>query len=273
MTTAADWIRYANQGATRNMPLDGRLLDALSFLPELGLTMEVFSGGQPAKGSGRPRVGSTRHDHGNAADVFFYRDGQRLDWANDEHRPIFEDIVRRGKAAGITGFGAGPGYMQPGSMHVGFGNPGVWGAGGSGRSAPDWLRAAYEGGGQPQMVAQAQRPAPQNPGTPAPQLPAPQNIADRGVAPVQQPAPSPQIAMAPAQPEQSVLGSMMAGFVPPKNMMQPQQPAQPVQMGDPAGAQAVLQNAMGLQERGKKLKSEFMPDLDAILGLGAKRTA
>ncbi|SIO30413.1 hypothetical protein [Vannielia litorea] len=114
----------------------------MSFLPGMGLQMEVFSGGQPTAGNG-PRVGSVRHDHGNAADVFFRQNGQRLDWANPQHVPIFQDVVRQAKAAGLTGFGAGPGYMQPGSMHIGYGTPAVWGAGGRGANAPDWLREAY----------------------------------------------------------------------------------------------------------------------------------
>lgn len=142
MATPA-WLRYANQGATRNQPLNPQLVAALGFLPELGVEMEVFSGGQPS--SGPNRVGSHRHDHGNAGDVFFKKDGRRLDWANPSDRPIFEQIVQRGKAAGVTGFGAGQGYMQPGSMHLGFGSPSVWGAGGSGANAPDWLRNAYSG--------------------------------------------------------------------------------------------------------------------------------
>lgn len=140
-----DWLRYANQGATRSQPLAPGLLEALSFLPELGLTMEVFSGGQAAKGSGGPRTGSTRHDHGNAADVFFYKDGRKLDWANPEDRPLFEQVVSRGRQAGLTGFGAGPNYMQPGSMHLGFGSEAVWGAGGKGANAPGWLQAAFGG--------------------------------------------------------------------------------------------------------------------------------
>lgn len=143
------WLLYSNQGATRNKPLSGELQTAMSFLPEMGVSMEVFSGGQDGIGEGDQRTGSTRHDHGNAADVFFYKDGRRLDWANDADRPVFEEIVRRGKAAGLTGFGAGPGYMQAGSMHLGFGNPGVWGAEGSGANAPDWLRMAYDGGEAP----------------------------------------------------------------------------------------------------------------------------
>lgn len=140
-----DWLRYSNQNATRNFPLSDRLTGALGFLPELGVEMEVFSGGQPAKGSGAPRVGSTRHDHGNAADVFFYRDGRRLTWENPQDIPVLQEIVRRGSQAGLTGFGAGANYMQPGSMHIGFGAPAVWGAGGKGDNAPEWLREAYYG--------------------------------------------------------------------------------------------------------------------------------
>lgn len=143
----ADWLRYNNQQATRNQPISKDLQSALSFLPEMGVEMEVFSGGQPAKGSGGARVGSERHDHGNSADAIFYKDGRKLDWANPDDRPIFEEIVRRGRAAGLTGFGAGDGYMTPGSMHVGFGKEAVWGAGGRGENAPPWLRSAYTGDG------------------------------------------------------------------------------------------------------------------------------
>lgn len=141
---AVDWLVYQNQGATRNQPLNPKLVQAFGFLPEMGLQMEVFSGGQPTAGNGA-RVGSVRHDHGNAADVFFSQNGKRLDWANPQHQPIFSQVVQRAKANGVTGFGAGQGYMQPGSMHVGFGKPGVWGAGGNGANAADWLREAYGG--------------------------------------------------------------------------------------------------------------------------------
>lgn len=152
-TAGTEWLKYVNQGATRNQPVSPELAKALSFLPELGVSMEVFSGGQPGINEGGARVGSTRHDHGNAADVFFYKDGRKLDWANPDDLPIFQDIVRRGKEAGITGFGAGDGYMQPGSMHVGFGKEAVWGAGGKGANAPDWLTQAYSS--PRQQVAQA----------------------------------------------------------------------------------------------------------------------
>jgi hypothetical protein len=147
----ADFIRYANQGATRNQPLSDDLVRAMSFLPELGVEMEVFSGGQPAAGEGA-RVGSTRHDHGGAADVYFYKDGRRLDWADPDDQRIFEQIVQQGRQAGLTGFGAGEGYMRPGSMHIGFGEPAVWGAGGRGSNAPEWLRNAYNGVASPTVA-------------------------------------------------------------------------------------------------------------------------
>jgi hypothetical protein len=136
------WLRYSNQSATRNKPISNELETALAKIaPDLGLQVEVFSGGQ----EGARRTGSTRHDHGSAADVFFYKDGRKLDWTDPKDRPYFEEIVRRGKQVGLTGFGAGPGYMQRGSMHIGFGAPAVWGAGGSSANAPSWLRNAYHG--------------------------------------------------------------------------------------------------------------------------------
>jgi hypothetical protein len=138
----ADWLTYSNTGATRNQPLSSQLVDALSFLADMGVTANVFSGGQPHAGGG-PRVGSTRHDAGMSGDVTFMKDGRVLDWNNPQDIPIFQEIVRRGKERGITGFGAGPGYMSEGSMHIGFGAPAVWGAGGKSANAPDWLREAY----------------------------------------------------------------------------------------------------------------------------------
>ncbi|WP_313196210.1 hypothetical protein [Shinella zoogloeoides] len=143
------WLRYSNGGAKRNLPLDSRLVKSLGFLEDMGVQMEVFSGGQVTKeeakaGKGR-RTGSVRHDHGGAADVFFYQNGRKLDWANPNDVPVFQDIVRKARANGVSGFGAGPGYMQPGSMHIGFGTPSVWGAGGNGDNAPKWLQDAFHG--------------------------------------------------------------------------------------------------------------------------------
>lgn len=147
----AGYIRYANQNATRNQPLDEELIKKLAYLEKMGVTAEVFSGGQPGKDEGGPRVGSERHDHGGAGDMFFYKDGRKLDWNNPDDLPVFQEIVRVGKQNGITGFGAGDGYMQPGSMHVGGGNAGVWGKDGSGKNAAPWLADAYNGAQSPKV--------------------------------------------------------------------------------------------------------------------------
>jgi hypothetical protein len=144
----AGWLKYSNQGARRSGQLSQRLVEALSFLPELGIGMEVFSGGQPS--SGPNRVGSHRHDDGGAGDVFFTKGGRRLDWRNPEDVPVYQDIVRRARERGVTGVGAGEDYMQPGSVHIGFGPEAAWGAGGSSKNAPAWLREAFgSSGGAP----------------------------------------------------------------------------------------------------------------------------
>jgi len=140
-----DWLKYSNTGAIRDKPLSDKLVSALSFLPELGIEMRVVSGGQDAKGQGDRRTGSTRHDHGEAADADFYMNGRKLDWNNPDDVPIFQEIVRRSRANGVTGIGAGDDYMGAGRMHIGFGDQAVWGAGGKGENAPSWLRSAFSG--------------------------------------------------------------------------------------------------------------------------------
>lgn len=136
-----DWLKYANKGAVRNQPLNSDLTKAMSFLNDMGVTMEVFSGGQPSKGLAR--VGSHRHDDGGSADAYFYKDGRKLDWSNESDLPLYQEIVSKARQNGITGIGAGQGYMGQGSMHVGFGPEAVWGKGGMGKNAPDWLKTAF----------------------------------------------------------------------------------------------------------------------------------
>lgn len=137
------WFSYSNQNATRNLPISPKLEQAMSFLGDMGVTMDVYSGGQEATGS--QRVGSTRHNHGNAADVMFYQNGRMLDWNNSADIATLSNIVAQAKTNGVTGIGAGNDYMGPGRVHIGFGAPAVWGAGGSSANAPDWLRSAYYG--------------------------------------------------------------------------------------------------------------------------------
>lgn len=157
--THARWLKYSNQGATRNDPLDPRLIEAMSFLGDMGITMDVVSGGQEAAGQGGSRTGSTRHDHGNAADADFYMGGRKLDWNNPDDLPVLTQIIQTAKARGVTGIGAGDDYMGAGRFHVGFGNPGVWGAGGKSANAPEWLVKAY-GGTPVQSVGPGNMPAP-----------------------------------------------------------------------------------------------------------------
>ena len=232
------WLRYKNQGATRNQPVTPALAKAFdAFAPDMGLTIDVFSGGQPGIEEARRnpllrRTGSTRHDHGQAADVFFSQNGRQLDWANPQDRPIFQDIVRRGKAAGITGFGAGPGYMQPGSMHVGFGHPGVWGAGGRGANAPAWLVEAFNGA----PVARA-------PTAVAQSIPIPR---EKPVLGGMQSAPPIQEAYNMVRPEGST-------------QPQPPQPPQPYNMARPAGP---------IQPQAPAMAPEIIPPAMAVLAGG-----
>lgn len=139
------YIGYDNKNAKRNMPLANELVSAMDFLPEMGVEMRVVSGGQKDQASG---TGSPRHNGGMAGDVDFYMGGRKLDWNNPADVPIFQEIVRRGKEKGLTGFGAGDDYMGAGRMHIGFGKAGVWGANGKGANAPAWLRDAFDGAGQ-----------------------------------------------------------------------------------------------------------------------------
>lgn len=152
------WLKYSNTGAIRNAPLHPKLVDALGFAGEMGLTVDVISGGQePAGKPGARRTGSNRHDHGMSADVDFYKDGRKLDWNNPNDLPLLQEVVQKAKARGITGIGAGDDYMGAGRFHLGFGNPAVWGAGGRGANAPEWLVQAYNGAPATQaQPAQAQ---------------------------------------------------------------------------------------------------------------------
>jgi len=97
----SDYITYSNSNATRNDPLSDDLVQSMSFLSDMGITMDVISGGQESNRGGQG-TGSTRHNHGNSADADFYLDGRKLDWNNPEDVPIFQEIVRRARDNGVT---------------------------------------------------------------------------------------------------------------------------------------------------------------------------
>jgi hypothetical protein len=121
-----NWLVMQNQGKTRNQPLSPELINALSFLGPMGVEFRVGSGGQPRLGSGGPRIGSTRHDDGGAADGSFWVNGRMLDWRNPQDIPMLRQIVFAAWDRGLTGIGAGMvyasgevSYMGAGMVHVG----------------------------------------------------------------------------------------------------------------------------------------------------------
>ncbi len=149
-------------GRVRSKPISGNLRTALASAvgPEKGIQVEIYSGGQARRGSGGPRIGSTRHDAGNAADLKLFRivDGQKqyLSMNNPEDRKIMEGFVERAVAAGAHGVGAHPEYMGEHGLHIGYGKAAAWGKGKSSRGAPDWLKAAHArglGGGSSQTAS------------------------------------------------------------------------------------------------------------------------
>jgi len=154
-----DFVKYQfGDNTIRNKPVSSALLEDMSFLQDMGIQMVVYSGGQDAKGHGNRRTGSTRHDDGNAADAYFVdmRTGKVLDWSKPENKRIFQEIFYRGYQNGVQGWGAHAEYMGTKSVHLGYGNPAVWGKGGTGRPA-DWLWEAWNNaraGRIPQQFAQ-----------------------------------------------------------------------------------------------------------------------
>lgn len=148
--TVAEYVRQIQSG-TRRQPITPELENVLarSAATVGGVTAEVFSGGQDGKGEGRRRTGSTRHDHGNAADIRVKSaDGTVLDHRKLADRPQIVAFIQEAVRNGATGIGAGPGYMGTG-IHIGYGPNGskdgavqTWGAGGKARNAPKWLRDA-----------------------------------------------------------------------------------------------------------------------------------
>lgn len=139
--------------STRNWPIQ----PSLSQLLEKAATaagideVRVYSGGQPPY-PGKPRVGSTRHDLGWAADLQLLVDGKRVRFSDTKADPKIMVFVEAAAALGANGIGAGVDYMGPESLHVGFGtSPSdkrqlVWGAKGHSANAPDWLRVAAAAG-------------------------------------------------------------------------------------------------------------------------------
>ena len=82
-------------GKTRDLPIASRLKQILSFAASVAGIDEVRveSGGQCAIGTCSKRVGSTRHDLGNAADLDLIKDGRVLKFTDSNDLPLFEAFV------------------------------------------------------------------------------------------------------------------------------------------------------------------------------------
>lgn len=150
--------RQAELAQTRKLPIAASLKAILETAAEVAnVDVVVTSGGQGRKGSGLPRIGSERHDDGNAADLELHRDGKALSFETGE-RVAFIDFVKACAARGATGIGAGVNYMGDKRIHVGFGSKAIWGAGGMSAAAPAWLRSAVEAGWAHPVAMKAKRP-------------------------------------------------------------------------------------------------------------------
>ena len=124
----------------RKMPLSQNLVKVLEQAASAaGADAIVYSGGQASlESGGGPRTGSTRHDDGNAADLYLTKGGRILSDTNEEDKKIMAKFVSSAVAAGATGVGAGHSYMGPSNIHVGFGSSASWGG-------ADWLSGASSG--------------------------------------------------------------------------------------------------------------------------------
>ena len=157
-TSDGSGVVTESQAGIRNQPIKPDLKAILARAgQEAGVNVNVTSGGQPEKGSGGRRTGSTRHDNGHAADVQLTTStGRVLDLNNPQDLPIIQNFIKSAKKNGATGFGAGNGYMGDDTFHIdnaslyGQGKAGYWGGpldGGTYRSrnAPQWLKDIVTG--------------------------------------------------------------------------------------------------------------------------------
>ncbi|NJK51789.1 MAG: SH3 domain-containing protein [Leptolyngbyaceae cyanobacterium SU_3_3] len=139
-------------GKTRDLPIDSRLKQILSFAGSVAGIDEVRieSGGQCAIGTCSKRYGSTRHDLGNAADLDLIKDGRVLKFTDSNDLPLFETFVEAAASFGATGIGGDIPYMGATRIHVGFGSRATWGGVKGSGAAPSWLtNAATKGWNNP----------------------------------------------------------------------------------------------------------------------------
>lgn len=117
---------------TRKLPLREDLTDVMDYAAQKiseesgkNIYMKVFSGGQAALGTSGPRTGSTEHDLGGAADVYFIErlpDGteRTLSMKNPDDKKLMYQAAYHFSRAGGRSVGLESGYMGDESMHLGI---------------------------------------------------------------------------------------------------------------------------------------------------------
>ena len=109
-----------SSGTIRNQAIKPELKSILQTAADnSGLSVVVYSGGQPDIASGGNRTGTTRHDNGAAADIRIQNAaGRNLSLSNPADVPLIQNFLAEAKRAGATGIGAGNGYMGNNGFHV-----------------------------------------------------------------------------------------------------------------------------------------------------------
>lgn len=133
-------------GKIRDKPIQGWVRDGLAraaFATDPRVAIKVVSGGQDAASEGGKRTGSTRHDHGNSADIVLLVDGRPV--LPGENKALYAAFFRNAAANGFTGLGH---YSW--GVHIGGGAQAVWGPDKTSKTLdPEFAKAAAEGWGNP----------------------------------------------------------------------------------------------------------------------------
>lgn len=132
----------ATQGKIRDKPVQSWVKDGLAraaAATDPRIAIKIVSGGQ----DGAQRTGSTRHDHGNAADLILVVDGKEVKPSED--KALYARFFRNAAAAGFKGLG----HYEWG-IHVGGGAQAAWGPDRSSRTLdPEFAKAVAEGWDNP----------------------------------------------------------------------------------------------------------------------------
>lgn len=133
-------------GKIRDKPVQGWVRDGLAraaAATDSRIAIKIVSGGQNPLGVGGKRTGSTRHDHGNAADIVLVVDGKEVLPSQD--KALYARFFRNAAAAGFKGLG----HYEWG-IHIGGGAQAVWGPDRSSKTLdPEFAKAAAEGWANP----------------------------------------------------------------------------------------------------------------------------